>query len=106
MDSIAQAMKVNQEKQVETLEQKVERLERENDNLRRNVTLGIKVGNKGGVSVYGLGRFPLTLYASQWEKLFEKKDAICEFIKVNHDRLAKKEQTTVENGEKIEEDAA
>lgn len=50
-----------------------------------------KVGAKGGVSVYGLGRFPVTLYAQQWGRLFEQAEGICKFIEQNKDGLAFKE---------------
>ena len=42
---------------------------------------GMKYTEKGGVSVYGMGRFPVTLYASQWESLWDRQDEIKEFIK-------------------------
>jgi hypothetical protein len=51
---------------------------------------GFKVTEKGGVSVYGLGRFPVTLYASQWENLFDKVEALKAFIATNKDKLAVK----------------
>jgi len=52
--------------------------------------VGIKIGSKGGVSVYGLGRFPVTLYTSQWERLFAHTDVIRQFIVDNADKLAVK----------------
>lgn len=52
---------------------------------------GIKVSSKGGVSVYGLGRFPVTLYSSQWQSLFEKQDAIKKFLVDNAASLKTKE---------------
>lgn len=51
----------------------------------------IKVSPKGAVSVYGLGRFPVTLYASQWEALFGRQDEIKAFITTNLAALASKE---------------
>lgn len=51
----------------------------------------LKVSSKGGVSVYGLGRFPVTLYLSQWEKLFKMVPDIQAFIKKNEAKLAVKE---------------
>lgn len=51
----------------------------------------IKVSDKGAVSVYGLGRFPVTLYMSQWAKLFERTEEIKAFIQNNAARLAQKE---------------
>lgn len=53
--------------------------------------LGIKVSTKGAVSVYGLGRFPITLYSSQWEALLAKSDAIKTFLKDNSAALKTKE---------------
>lgn len=53
--------------------------------------LTIKATPKGGVSVYGLGRFPVTLYQSQWTRLLGEADAIQEFIKDNAALLATKE---------------
>ena len=52
---------------------------------------GLKVSAKGAVSLYGLGRFPVTLYASQWEKLFTKQDEVKAFIQENLAKLAVKE---------------
>lgn len=52
--------------------------------------LTIKVSAKGAVSVFGLGRWPTTLYASQWERLLGDKDRILAFIKANHAALAVK----------------
>lgn len=51
----------------------------------------IKVSPKGAISVYGLGKFPVTLYASQWEALFTKQDEIKAFITENLSKLATKE---------------
>jgi len=52
---------------------------------------GIKVSDKGAVSVYGLGRFPVTLYASQWTELFKRQDAIVKFMQENQEKLKTKE---------------
>jgi hypothetical protein len=46
-----------------------------------------KVGEKGGVSVYGLGRFPVTLYYEQWLKLLEAGDELRAFLETNKSRL-------------------
>ena len=51
----------------------------------------MKVSEKGGVSVYGLGRFPVTLYMEQWEKLLALADELKTFIADNQDKLKKKE---------------
>jgi len=76
----------------EDLKAELERLRAENEALkqgRRGVSL--KVSEKGGVSVYGLGRFPVTLYKEQWEKLLAMADEIKKFIADNSDRLKVKE---------------
>ncbi len=54
--------------------------------------LTCKVTEKGGVAVYGLGRFPVTLYASQWEQLipFVKSGAVDRFIEANKAELSVK----------------
>jgi hypothetical protein len=51
----------------------------------------MKVSEKGAVSVYGLGRFPVTLYQEQWQKLLGMADEIKAFIAENKDRLKAKE---------------
>jgi hypothetical protein len=51
----------------------------------------MKVSEKGGLSVYGLGRFPVTLYQEQWTKLLDMADDIRAFIKANEGTLKKKE---------------
>ena len=53
---------------------------------------GIKVSDKGAVSVYGLGRFPVTLYGSQWAELFKRRESIENFMIENQARLKVKEQ--------------
>lgn len=77
----------------ETLEQRVARLEAENQALkgRRSGNLSLKVSEKGGVSVYGLGRFPVTLYKEQWIKLLAFGSEIQSFIKENDSQLKAKE---------------
>ncbi len=51
----------------------------------------LKVSEKGALSVYGLGRFPVTLYREQWEKLLGMSDQIRQFIQDNDQQLKKKE---------------
>jgi len=53
--------------------------------------LTFKVGEKGGVSVYGMGRFPVTLYYSQWKRLIEATPKLDEFLEANKSRLKTKE---------------
>jgi hypothetical protein len=73
----------------EELQAELERLRAENEKLktaaRRPST--IKISEKGGVSVYGLGRFPVTLYPEQWERLLGMSDEIRDFIADNRDKL-------------------
>src|SRR5437867_768508 len=70
----------------------VERLRAENERLKRTASRGItlKVSEKGGVSVYGLGRFPVTLYKEQWTKLLDMADDIRAFIRDNEATLKSK----------------
>ena len=67
----------------------MERLRAENEALKTKTSRAttIKVSEKGGVSVYGLGRFPVTLYKEQWLKLLAMADEIKRFIAENEDRL-------------------
>ena len=66
----------------EDLKAELERLRRENEALKKGAAKGvsIKVSEKGGVSVYGLGRFPITLYQEQWLKLLDMSDELRSFI--------------------------
>ena len=54
--------------------------------------VSLKVSEKGGVSVYGLGRFPVTLYKEQWAKLLDMADEIRAFIKAHDSELKAKPQ--------------
>jgi hypothetical protein len=77
----------------EDLQAELARLRAENESLKtkRNTTTSMKVSEKGAVSVYGLGRFPVTLYQEQWQKLLLMADDIKAFIAENKDRLKVKE---------------
>ena len=72
--------------------EELERLRQENEQLRQKIqkgkTLELRVSQKGALSVYGLNRFPVTLYKEQWEKLLEISDTIREFIKQHEGELA------------------
>ncbi len=70
----------------------LERLRRENEALKRGREKGLslKVSEKGGVSVYGLGRFPVTLYKEQWLRLLELSEEIRTFIVANASKLKAK----------------
>ncbi|HZR22087.1 MAG TPA: hypothetical protein VFA59_00780 [Vicinamibacterales bacterium] len=74
------------------LKTELERLRAENERLKSQHTRGVslKVSEKGGVSVYGLGRFPVTLYKEQWAKLLAMADDIRAFIKDNESKLKAK----------------
>jgi len=70
----------------------VERLRAENEALKRAARRQtLKVSEKGALSVYGLGRFPVTLYREQWEKLLGMAEDIRQFIRDNDSALKKKE---------------
>lgn len=80
----------------ETAEQKLARLEAENKALKEQIDrrpgeLRLKISEKGGLSVYGLGRFPVTLYKEQWSRLLEHIDEIKKFLN-DHDRELKAKQ--------------
>jgi hypothetical protein len=77
----------------DALQAEVERLKAENAALKAQTTRGvsIKVSQKGGVSVYGLGRFPVTLYKEQWAKLLDMAADIRAFIKEHDAQLKTKE---------------
>ena len=70
----------------EDLKSELERLRRENETLKARATrpTTIRVSEKGAVSVYGLGRFPVTLYKEQWLKLLAMAEAVQQFI-AEHD---------------------
>lgn len=73
----------------EDLKAELERLRAENSRLKQRGSRGVsmKVSEKGGVSIYGLGRFPVTLYKEQWEKLLDMSDDIRAFILENASKL-------------------
>ena len=77
----------------EDLKAEVERLKAENARLKQGGPRGtsIKVSEKGGVSVYGLGRFPVTLYQEQWNKLLDMTDELRTFIRDHQGQLKVKE---------------
>jgi hypothetical protein len=75
------------------LKNELERLRAENERLKKGSSKGmsLKVSEKGGVSVYGLGRFPVTLYKEQWTKLLGMSEEIRHFIEDNESQLKSKE---------------
>jgi hypothetical protein len=78
----------------ENLESEVARLRAENEALKaRTQHRGgqLRVSDKGGVSVYGLGRFPVTLYKEQWRRLLDMADEIRAFIREHESELKSKD---------------
>ena len=77
------------------VQKEIERLRAENEALRKqrqtSGALAFRVSEKGAVSVYGLGRFPVTLYQEQWDKLIAHLDDLRRFIEANRHLLKKKE---------------
>jgi hypothetical protein len=71
----------------------LERLRNENAALKKGASTGIrlKVSEKGAVSIYGMGRFPVTLYKEQWLKLLDMSDDIRAFIAANEAQLKAKD---------------
>jgi hypothetical protein len=76
----------------EELLAKIAELEKKNEG-RKKGTLDFRVGEKGGVSVYGLGRFPVTLYYEQWIRLLDVANDLRAFLEENKHRLKLKEQS-------------
>jgi hypothetical protein len=82
----------------ETAEEKLTRLEAENRALKDQIEqkkpgqLRLKVSEKGALSVYGLGRFPVTLYKEQWRRLLDYADEMKAFLKANDHLLRGKDQ--------------
>ena len=78
----------------EEMHAELERLKAENESLKKPAargTISFKVSEKGAVSVYGLGRFPVTLYKEQWEKLLDRDADIRKFMAENASKLKLKE---------------
>lgn len=79
----------------EDLKAEIERLKAENESLKDKKgsrgTLSMKVSAKGALSIYGMGRFPVTLYKEQWNKLLSITDEIKKFIADNEELLKTKE---------------
>jgi len=77
----------------EDLKAELERLRKENAALKKGASSNVrmKVSEKGALSVYGMGRFPVTLYKEQWLKLLDMADDIRAFIAANHSALKEKD---------------
>lgn len=70
----------------EELKARLEQLEKQ-QGTRRSGELDFRIGEKGGVSVYGLGRFPVTLYYEQWIRLLDTADRLRAFLEENKSKL-------------------
>jgi hypothetical protein len=77
----------------ENMKEELERLRAENERLKKRSSRGVtmKVSEKGGLSVYGLGRFPVTLYKEQWIRLLDMADDIRSFMRENDGALKSKD---------------
>lgn len=75
----------------EELKARVTELEKQS--TRRGGALEFRVGEKGGVSVYGLGRFPVTLYYEQWIRLLDQSDKLRSFLEDNKAKLKLKDKS-------------
>ena len=77
----------------EDLKAELEKLRAENDQLKNKGVRGLslKVSEKGALSLYGVGRFPVTLYKEQWMKVLGMKDEIEKFLQANASSLKTKE---------------
>jgi hypothetical protein len=77
----------------DAMREELERLRAENAALKKTSSKGIsmKVSEKGGLSIYGLGRFPITLYKEQWTKLLDMADDIRAFLNANDAQLKSKD---------------
>lgn len=78
----------------QAMKDELERLRAENEALKKTSSRGLslRVSPKGALSVYGLGRFPVTLYKEQWQKLLDMADDIRAFLKANDAQLKAKER--------------
>lgn len=91
----------NAQPSLEDLMAQIAQLQQENKELAARKgpgpSVSCKVGNKGGVSVYGLGRFPVSLYGSQWVRLLEAVPSIAAFCRDNAEKLTVKAGEDREN---------
>jgi hypothetical protein len=78
-----------------TVQEQLEAAQAENAALRAKIAakqvISLKVSEKGAISVYGLGRFPVTLYSAQMTRLLDKAEDIRTFMAAHADKLATKE---------------
>ena len=76
----------------EELKARLADLEKQVETKKKTGVIDFRVSEKGGVSVYGLGRFPVTLYYEQWNRLLEAAPKLREFLEENKSRLKLKEK--------------
>jgi hypothetical protein len=76
----------------EELKARLQDLEKQVETKKRTGAMEFKVSEKGGVSVYGLGRFPVTLYYEQWTRLLDAADKLRQFLEENKSKLKLKGQ--------------
>jgi ribosome-interacting GTPase 1 len=76
----------------EELKARLSQLEKQVETKKRSGAMEFRVSEKGGVSVYGLGRFPVTLYYEQWNRLLAAADELKVFLEENKSKLKMKEQ--------------
>lgn len=75
----------------EELKERLAQLEKQVEAKKRSGNLEFRVSEKGGVSVYGLGRFPVTLYYEQWTRLLDAVPDLKEFLEENKSKLKLKQ---------------
>jgi hypothetical protein len=92
MAPVVVSLELNTMPTPEELQAELDRLRAENEALKRpRGQMSLRVSEKGALSVYGLGRFPVTLYREQWDKLLGMADEIRHFIQEHDSELKKKE---------------
>ncbi len=73
------------------LKNRLAELEKQVDSKKKTGAMEFRVSEKGGVSVYGLGRFPVTLYYEQWTRLLDASPDLKAFIEDNKSKLKLKQ---------------
>jgi hypothetical protein len=71
----------------EELKARLSELEKQVETKKRSGSMEFRVSEKGGVSVYGLGRFPVTLYYEQWTRLLDAAETLRQFLEENKEKL-------------------
>jgi hypothetical protein len=75
----------------EELKARLSELEKQVETKKRSGSMEFRVSEKGGVSVYGLGRFPVTLYYEQWTRLLDAAENLRQFLEENKGKLKRKD---------------